>query len=63
MLCLLLGTGLILTPWFLFLPAVALFLVGTEIRVRMEDRLLESKFGEQFVTYQHHVPAYIPWVR
>jgi protein-S-isoprenylcysteine O-methyltransferase Ste14 len=63
MLCLLLGTGLILAPWYLFAPAVVLFLVGTEIRVRIEDRLLESKFGEEFLTYQGQVPAYIPWVR
>jgi protein-S-isoprenylcysteine O-methyltransferase Ste14 len=63
MLCLLLGTGLILTPFVLFLPAVSIFLVGTEIRVRIEDALLASQFGEQFTEYKRKVPAYIPWLR
>jgi protein-S-isoprenylcysteine O-methyltransferase Ste14 len=63
MLCLLLGTGLLLTPFVLFLPAVSIFLVGTEIRVRIEDALLASQFGEQFTEYKRKVPAYIPWLR
>src|SRR3954469_398831 len=48
MLCLLIGTGLILTPLVLFLPALSIFVVGTEIRIRIEDALLASQFGEQF---------------
>ena len=39
MLCLLLGTGLVVTSWSLFACAVVIFLVGTEIRVRIEDGL------------------------
>ena len=63
MLCMLLGTGLILTPWLLFLAAILIFLVGTEIRVRIEDGLLASQFGEDFTAYKHKVRAYIPWLR
>jgi protein-S-isoprenylcysteine O-methyltransferase Ste14 len=48
MLCVIVGTGLMIAPAYLFLPGLALFLVGTEIRMRTEDRLLESRFGEQF---------------
>src|SRR3954467_7944583 len=40
MLCMLLGTGLILTPWPLLVAAILIFLAGTEIRVRIEDGLL-----------------------
>jgi protein-S-isoprenylcysteine O-methyltransferase Ste14 len=63
MMCLLLGTGLMLTPWRLFLLALAFFLTGTEIRVRIEERLLAARFGESFRDYQRSVPAYIPLVR
>ena len=36
---------------------------GTEIRVRTEDSLLASRFGDEFRQYQKGVPAYIPFVR
>ncbi len=61
MLGVLLGTGSLVTPWWLFLPALLLFIIGTEIRVRIEDRLLASQFGERFAEYQKRVPAYIPF--
>ena len=63
MLCLLLGTGLMLTPLVVFLPALFIFLVGTEIRVRIEDGLLAAQFGDKFTGYKRKVPAYIPWLR
>jgi protein-S-isoprenylcysteine O-methyltransferase Ste14 len=63
MLCVFLGTGLIITPWFLFLAALVLFIAGTEIRVRTEDSLLASRFGEEFTNYKRYVPAYVPWLR
>ena len=63
MLCILLGTGTLLTPWFLFLPAIVLFFIGIEIRVRVEDGLLASRFGDQFDAYRRQVAAYIPYVR
>ena len=63
MLCMLLGTGLMITPVPLLLLSTMLFVIGTEIRVRIEDRLLASRFGEQFREYQSTVPAYIPFVK
>jgi protein-S-isoprenylcysteine O-methyltransferase Ste14 len=63
MLCMLLGTGLALTPLYLLVIAVALFIAGTEIRVRVEDSLLASRFPDQFREYRAHVAAYIPFVR
>jgi protein-S-isoprenylcysteine O-methyltransferase Ste14 len=42
---------------------LAVFVVGTEIRVRAEDALLASRFGEEFAKYKRGVPAYIPFVR
>jgi protein-S-isoprenylcysteine O-methyltransferase Ste14 len=47
----------------LFVIATAVFLVGTEIRVRAEDRLLERQFGEQFRRYRRSTSAYIPLLR
>jgi protein-S-isoprenylcysteine O-methyltransferase Ste14 len=63
MLCMLLGTGTLLAPWFLFLPAIVLFLVGIEIRVRVEDGLLAGRFGDRFDAYRRQVAAYIPYIR
>jgi len=63
MLCLLLGTGLLITPWPLLALSVLPFLIGTEIRIRIEDQLLASSFGDQFAAYRRATPAYIPFVR
>lgn len=63
MLAVFLGTGVVITPTALFLPAVVLFLIGTEIRVRTEDHLLASHFGDQFDAYRQSVSAYIPLIR
>ena len=42
---------------------IVLFIIGTEIRVRVEDGLLAARFGEKFRAWQNSVPAYIPFVR
>ncbi|HLY63470.1 MAG TPA: isoprenylcysteine carboxylmethyltransferase family protein [Terriglobia bacterium] len=64
MLCVFAAAALILsTPLPLLLPAILLFIIGTEIRVRIEDKLLASLFGDRFAAYQKSVPAYIPLVR
>lgn len=63
MLCLLLGTGFMIANWQLFVVSGILFIAGTEIRVRIEDNLLASRFGEVFREYRKRVPAYIPFVR
>ena len=43
--------------------SLALFITGTEIRVRAEDALLASRFEDRFDTYRKSVSAYIPFVR
>jgi len=63
LLTMLLCTLLLLTPWPWALVSLAVFVTGTEIRVRTEDRLLESRFGESFRDYRRRVPAYLPFVR
>ncbi|MGB9455698.1 MAG: isoprenylcysteine carboxylmethyltransferase family protein [Bryobacteraceae bacterium] len=63
MLCVLCGTGWLLTPLPMLLAAVIVFTVGTEIRVRIEDRLLGERFGESFRQYQRRVAAYVPFLR
>jgi protein-S-isoprenylcysteine O-methyltransferase Ste14 len=47
----------------LFLLSTGVFIAGTEIRVRIEDKLLASRFGERFRKYQQSVPGYVPFVR
>ena len=61
LLCLLLAVGFLFTrlPWLALASVLAL--LGTEIRVRVEDGLLESRFGKQFEDYKKSVPGYIPW--
>ncbi len=64
MFCMLLGTGLLLaTPLKLLLPSLLLLAIGTEIRVRVEEKLLTSQFGDEFRDYQSRVPAYIPFLK
>jgi protein-S-isoprenylcysteine O-methyltransferase Ste14 len=46
----------------LFVAALLLFVIGTEIRVRTEERLLASRFGEDFYAYKRSVPAYLPFL-
>jgi len=56
------ATGVIVTPWQLFVPAIVLFVIGTEIRVRTEEKLLAERFGEEFRDYKSQVRAYIPFL-
>jgi protein-S-isoprenylcysteine O-methyltransferase Ste14 len=62
-LCLQLATGALLTPLWLLAAGLVFGVIGTEIRVRVEDGLLAARFGTEFHTYRQSVPAYIPFVR
>ena len=62
-LCLLIGTGLLLAPLWLMALGVAVFLCGTEIRVRVEDAMLAARFGQEFEQYRSAVSAYLPGLR
>lgn len=57
-----LATGLAITRWSALLVAIVVFLIGTYIRVRTEERLLRGQFGVQFDEYTRRVPAVIPGV-
>ena len=63
LLSMLLATIALLTPWPRAIISLVFFVIGTEIRVRTEDRLLASRFGEEFEKYRKSVPAYVPLVR
>jgi protein-S-isoprenylcysteine O-methyltransferase Ste14 len=63
MLAMYLATALVRSAWPLALIGFAIFIVGIEIRVRIEDSLLASRFGKQFAEYKASAPAYIPLVR
>lgn len=51
------------SQWPLPLISIPLMLLGTEVRVRTEDRLLSGHFGEEFAAFRARVPAYLPFVR
>lgn len=57
---LLVATGLAISRWEALLAAVVLFLVGNEIRIRNEERLLRQAFGARFEDYARRVPAFFP---
>lgn len=58
-----LGTALVRAPLPLLLLAMLFFLAGTELRVRVEDRLLLRAFPQEAAEYQRRVAAYLPWLR
>jgi protein-S-isoprenylcysteine O-methyltransferase Ste14 len=63
LLSILLSTLCLLTRWPWMVVSLAVFVAGTEIRVQAEERLLASRFGEEFAEYRKKVWAYVPFVR
>lgn len=59
---LLLATGLAMSRWTTLLAASAVFVVGTLIRIRSEEKLLRQAFGAAFDEYARRVPALIPGI-
>ena len=57
-----LATGLVLSRWLVIPLFAILYVVGTLIRIRIEERLLRSQFGPEFEEYARRVPALIPFV-
>jgi len=43
-----------------FIVSIALFAIGTPIRIRSEGKLLRVQFGDAFDDYKREVPAVIP---
>ncbi len=62
MLLVLCAIAIIVSGWQLFVTALLLFVIGTEIRVRTEERLLAWRFGVEFEAYKRSVPAYLPFL-
>jgi len=62
MLGMLIATGLAVTRWSVLLAGIAVFVLGTYLRVRVEERLLRGHFGSEFDDYARRVPAMIPGI-
>lgn len=58
----LLATGLAVSRWIVLPAAIALFGMGTVIRVHSEEKLLREAFGQEFDDYTKRVPAVLPGV-
>ena len=63
MLCVQIATALLITPLWLFVISLAVFLTGTSVRIRAEEKLLAGRFGEPFALYRKSVSRLIPFVR
>lgn len=57
---LLVATGLVLSTWWALLATAVVYLIGTWIRIRAEERLLRELFGAQFDAYAARVKAFLP---
>lgn len=44
------------------IAAIPLFVVGTLIRIREEERLLRQQFGDAYDSYARETPAFIPFI-
>jgi len=60
MLGMLLANGIAFSYWPALLVAIAVYLGGTLIRIRSEERLLRETFGAEFEAYARRVPALLP---
>ena len=58
----LLATGLAVGRWPVVVGAIIVFLIGTAIRIRSEERLLRQAFGEKFEEYARRVWVFIPGI-
>jgi protein-S-isoprenylcysteine O-methyltransferase Ste14 len=63
MLGMLLQVGFVKTWWPLLVAGVVLYVIGTEVRIRAEEGLLASRFGEEFAAYRRTAHAYVPFIR
>ena len=63
MFLMLMATGAAYTWWPMWVAGAVFFILGTEIRVHAEERLLAAHFGGAFQQYRSRVRAYIPLVR
>ncbi|MBV9215422.1 MAG: isoprenylcysteine carboxylmethyltransferase family protein [Acidobacteria bacterium] len=59
----LIATGIVLSHWFVLIAALIVFLIGTLIRIRFEEKLLSDAFGDEFAKWKAKVPALIPFLK
>lgn len=55
-----LATGLAQSHWLALLMAIPVYLAGTFIRIRSEERLLRETFGAEYEEFARRVPALVP---
>ncbi len=60
MLGMLLANGIAFSYWAILLFSIAVYVAGTLIRIRSEERLLHETFGVEFQAYAERVPALLP---
>jgi protein-S-isoprenylcysteine O-methyltransferase Ste14 len=63
MFLMLMAMGAAYTWWPMWIAGTVFFIIGTEIRVAAEERLLTERFPESYVQYRLHVRAYLPFLR
>ena len=56
----LVATGLAVSRWQALVAGILVFLIGNEIRIRSEEKLLRETFGQKFDEYAARVPAFFP---
>ena len=61
MILMLVATGIVRTTPLVTGAALALYIIGTLIRVRAEETLMSEAFGVDWDRYRRSVPALVPW--
>jgi protein-S-isoprenylcysteine O-methyltransferase Ste14 len=59
----LMATAAAWTWWPMWIGAAVFYIIGTEIRIAAEERLLAERFQDKYESYRSRVRAYIPFVR
>ena len=62
MLGMLIATGLVFSHWIVIVAAILIFMIGTTIRTRIEEKLLAEAFGPEFEEWRSKVPGLVPFV-
>ncbi len=59
----LVATGVSMSSWAGIAAGVALFVIGTTLRVHFEEKLLRRRFGVAYEEYAAAVPAFLPGLK
>lgn len=58
----LVASGLAVSSGIGLLAGAIIFLIGSRIRIRSEEKLLRESFGQEFQEYARRVPSMFPWI-